>query len=447
MDAQSLEALERALVASPENGSLRAVITRALREAGELERAVAIARGAQAGHFTREEDAAEMSATLLAGGDPAAAIAAAPEGALGDLCRARGFAALGQVDEAQRAYRAAVSANPTLEDRTLAALIPARVVSLPHGRPALRVVDNDATDELDLDRALDPEVSPITFADVGGLTDLKKQIHRRIILPFQKPSLFQRFKRRSGGGILLYGPPGCGKTMMARATAGECSARCFSVSISDVLDMYIGESERKLAALFAKARASAPAILFFDELEALAGSRRFARNNESSKLVSAFLAEMDGFAQNNTGVLVLGATNTPWAVDAAFRRPGRFDRVLFVPPPDREARAAILALHVKGRPGAAELDVDAIAKRTQGYSGADLEAVVDTAADIAIEHSLDRGVEVGITQAMLLQAAEEVKPTTAEWLSTARNHARYADASGHYEDVLRFLEKHAKQGR
>jgi SpoVK/Ycf46/Vps4 family AAA+-type ATPase len=256
--------------------------------------------------------------------------------------------------------------------------------------------------------------------------------------------LFERFKRKSGGGILMFGPPGVGKTMLARATAGECNAEFVSVAISDVLDMYIGESEAKLHAIFERARAKKPTVLFFDEIEALGGKRQYARDSSSSKLVSQFLAEMDGFAQNNAGVLVLGATNVPWAVDSAFRRPGRFDRSFFVPPPDREARRMILDLKLRSRPVAGTLDLDAIAKATSSFSGADLEHVVDTAADLAIAASLSTGVEVPITQAHLQAALRETKPTTVEWLTTARNHARYANEAGQYDEVLEFLDKHGR---
>jgi transitional endoplasmic reticulum ATPase len=249
----------------------------------------------------------------------------------------------------------------------------------------------------------------VTFADVGGLSEVKRQIERRILLPFQKPSLFQRFKKRVGGGILLYGPPGCGKTLLARATAGECKATFFNVAIHDILDMYIGESERKLHAIFDKARSSAPAVLFFDELEALAGKRAHTREATTAKLVSQFLSEMDGFSQNNHGVLILGATNVPWAVDAAFRRPGRFDRVLFVPPPDREAREAILRHLLEDRPADADIDVAAISARTSGFSGADLEHLVESASDEAVEASLDKGVEVPISHQAIIAALRDVK--------------------------------------
>jgi SpoVK/Ycf46/Vps4 family AAA+-type ATPase len=284
----------------------------------------------------------------------------------------------------------------------------------------------------------------VTFAEVGGIDDIKAQIDKRIILPFQKPALFAKFKKRAGGGILLYGPPGCGKTLLARATAGQCNARFLNVAIEDVLDMWIGESERKLHALFEQARSATPAVMFFDELEALAGKREYTREATASKLVSQFLSEMDGFVKNNAGVLILAATNVPWAIDPAFRRPGRFDRVLFVPPPDRAARAAILGILLAGRPTAADVDAAALAARTSGFSGADLENLVDTAADRAIAASLAGNVEVPIDQRHLIAALGEIKPTTLEWLTTARNYARYSNEGGQYDEVLEFLRRHGK---
>ena len=232
--------------------------------------------------------------------------------------------------------------------------------------------------------------------------------------------------------------------MLARATAGECGATFLNVALEDVLDMYIGESERKLHALFERARQTVPSVLFFDEIEALGGKRQYTRESTSSKLVSQFLSEMDGFAKNNSGVLILGATNVPWAVDPAFRRPGRFDRVLFVPPPDRPARAAILKLLLEGRPVEGKIDVDALADKTSGFSGADLENVVETAADSAIERSLAEKTEVPITHPLLVDAVKECKPTTIEWLTSARNYARYANEGGQYDEVLQFLRDHGQ---
>jgi SpoVK/Ycf46/Vps4 family AAA+-type ATPase len=242
----------------------------------------------------------------------------------------------------------------------------------------------------------------------------------------------------------MYGPPGCGKTLLARATAGQCKAQFLNIAIEDVLDMYIGESERKLHALFEKARTSTPAVMFFDEIEALAGKRQYTRESTSSKLVSQFLSEMDGFVQNNAGVLILAASNVPWAIDPAFRRPGRFDRVLFVPPPDKPAREAILKILMNGRPVSDDIDYASFAARTSGFSGADLENLVDTAADRAIAQALEKNAEVPIDHKHMTSALTEIKPTTLEWLTTARNYARYSNEGGQYDEVLDFLKKHGK---
>lgn len=348
----------------------------------------------------------------------------------------------GQRKQAEALYAIVQRMNPALEDNAIANALSGKVVALHAGPRAAPSIANDDTDQDDVVQLLQPAGQRVVFADVGGLDAVKKEIRRRIITPFLKPSLFQRFKRNAGGGILLYGPPGCGKTLLARATAGECGARFYNVAVNDVLDMYIGESERKLHAIFEQARRTAPAVLFFDEIEAIGGKRQHARESTSAKLVSQFLTELDGFAQNNDGVLILGATNVPWAVDAAFRRPGRFDRVLFVPPPDAAARSTILQLLLHERPLATDVDIANITPKTSGFSGADLRNLVDTAADEAIEQSIDSGREQPLRQAHLLAALEQLRPTTLEWLTTARNHARYANQGGQYDAVLEFLDKH-----
>ena len=335
-----LQSLLDALAASPDNKPLRVSVVRLLLDANDHVRARELAIG----------DSPEIV-----------------------ILRARALHALGDRAGSLAAYEQAVGANPTLEDRDLrAALAVTETVHEADGQK-LRVLSNDDTDASEVTRLLEPEPEPVTFAEVGGLDEIKEQIQKRIILPFQKPALFAKFKKKAGGGILMYGPPGCGKTLLARATAGECKATFLNVAIEDVLDMYIGESERKLHAIFEKARSTTPSVLFFDEIEALAGKRQYTRELHASKIVSQFLSEMDGFAKNNSGVLILAASNVPWSIDAAFRRPGRFDRVLFVPPPDRPARASILKIVLSGRPVSDDIDIDAIASRTSGFSGADLE--------------------------------------------------------------------------
>ena len=452
MDEATLGALVEALAAAPGNAALRLAVVRALHAAGDR-RAAEHAEALEPSGLA-PADCALAARVLLDAGRLARARAFALEpvdlrsAGAGELmlARARVHHALGDREAAQEAYELAVRANPTLEDRDLRARLAATVREHagPADGPRLRVVSNDDTDESEVDRLLHPEAQPVTFADVGGLHEIKAQIEKRIILPFQKPSLFAKFKKKAGGGILMYGPPGCGKTLLARATAGQCQATFLNVAIEDVLDMYIGESERKLHALFEKARASTPAVMFFDELEALAGKRQHTREATSSKLVSLFLSEMDGFVKNNAGVLILAASNVPWAIDPAFRRPGRFDRVLFVPPPDRPARAAILRLLLAGRPTASSIDVELLSGRTSQFSGADLENLVDTAADRAIAASLAQNTEVPIDQGHLVAALAEIKPTTIEWLTTARNYARYANEGGQYDEVLDFLKRYGK---
>ncbi|HET9955930.1 MAG TPA: ATP-binding protein, partial [Polyangiaceae bacterium] len=382
MNQDVISALQAALAASPANTKLLVGLLQAIATHTDGDQRNALEREALAeaalGEVPGETDQQVIARALLRQQRAADALALlqgdAPESL---VLRARVLVALDRTEEASSAYRRAVEANATLQDVELERLLRAPVArSGGANQPRLRVISNDDTDQAEVVRLFAAPAPRITFSDVGGLEEVKKQIRRKIVVPFQKPSIFARFKKKVGGGILMYGPPGCGKTLLARATAGECNAEFFNVAISDILDMYIGESERKLHAIFEKVRAKTPAVLFFDELEALAGKRQYSREGMSSKLVSQFLSEMDGFAQNNHGVLVLGATNVPWAVDPAFRRAGRFDRVLFVPPPDMEARFHILSGMMRERPQHG-VDLQAIAKRTSGYSGADLLNIVE----------------------------------------------------------------------
>ncbi|MEY2880037.1 MAG: hypothetical protein RLZZ15_2417, partial [Verrucomicrobiota bacterium] len=235
------------------------------------------------------------------------------------------------------------------------------------------------------------------------------------------------------------GPPGCGKTFLARATAGEVQAGFLAVGISDVLDMWIGSSEKNLHALFEQARSHKPCVLFFDEVDALGANRTDMLKSGGRQIINQFLSELDGVSASNDGVLILAATNAPWHLDPAFRRPGRFDRILFVPPPDLTARAAILRLLLKGKP-VGEIDFEAVAKKTDGFSGADLKALVDLAVEEKLREAMQAGALRPIAGRDLLEAAKRHKPTVRDWFETARNHALYANQSGLYDDILAYLK-------
>jgi len=281
----------------------------------------------------------------------------------------------------------------------------------------------------------------VTFADVGGLEDLKKLIHRKIVLPFHRPELFERYGRRAGGGVLLYGPPGVGKTMIARATAGECELPFFNVRVEDIADKWYGNSEQNLHGAFEQARAHAPCVLFLDELDTLGIARSKLQGSSGARpVVNQLLQELDAIGANNEGLLILAATNTPWDVDDALKRPGRFGRVVFVPPPDEAGRQRILEVLLRDLPRR-EIDPQRLARRTSLFSGADLRALVTAAIDEAIENALDGdGADIPISWEHFEHALKRLRPTTLAWLETARTYVEFADAGGGYEELRVYLE-------
>lgn len=283
------------------------------------------------------------------------------------------------------------------------------------------------------------EKPEIDFDRVGGMESVKEQIRVKIIFPITHAEMFAAYGKKAGGGILMYGPPGCGKTYIARATAGEVKANFIAIGINDVLDMWIGNSERNLHELFEEARRNRPCVLFFDEVDALGASRSDMRQSAGRHLVNQFLSELDGIDASNEGILILGATNAPWHVDSAFRRPGRFDEVLFVPPPDEEARKQVLSIQLDGKP-TQKLDLAKVAARTHGYSGADLGAVVNAAVESKLQLAVRTGNPTPITTKDLLTAVKSVRPSTTEWFATAKNHAIYSNQGGTYDDILDYLK-------
>jgi ATP-dependent 26S proteasome regulatory subunit len=353
------------------------------------------------------------------------------------LLHAQLLEGIGEIDQAVTQYRHAVELDRAVADMEFADRLgigadetQSEVVE---GKVRASYGDEPPT----VSRAI--ERPKATFQDVGGMEKVKEEIRMKIIYPLTHPELYKAYGKPIGGGILMYGPPGCGKTYLARATAGEIKAGFIAVGINDVLDMWIGNSERNLHELFEQARSHTPCVLFFDEVDALGASRGDMRHHAGRQLINQFLAEMDGVKTSNEGVLILAATNAPWHLDSAFRRPGRFDRILFVPPPDASARAAILRLHCRGKP-IEDLDYDHLSKKTDNFSGADLKAVLDVAIEKKLAEALKAGGPKPLTTKDLVSAAGSLKPTTKEWFATARNYALYSNQGGIYDDILQYLK-------
>lgn len=286
----------------------------------------------------------------------------------------------------------------------------------------------------------DVEQAGITLGDVAGMQQVKERLNISFLMPMRNPELRRLYGKSLRGGLMLYGPPGCGKTFIARAVAGELGARFYPVALTDVLDPCIGMSERKLHAVFETARRNAPCVLFLDEVDAIGFKRSDSRGSGLRTVVQSLLAELDGAEENNEGVFVLAATNAPWDVDSALKRPGRLDRMLLVLPPDAAAREAVLRLHLRERP-IEKVDVTRLAARTEGWSGADLAHVCESAAERAMADSVRSGEVRSIRQADLEQAIREIRPSTGAWLELARNVVLFANESGVYDDLLAYLKQ------
>jgi transitional endoplasmic reticulum ATPase len=435
-----LRALREAVRIAPDDASLRRLLGDALLQAGAAEEAEAEFRAVL--RLDPEDAAARLGLVqaFRAQQKLSAALVVLEEetragrgGTEVQLLLARLLLETGETGRARQAYEAAVAANPAAADVELAA----RLGGVRTG-PAAEREPAGADQGGDTDGVVHVERPGVGFKDVGGMDALKEQIGLKIIHPLKHPEMYRAYGRPIGGGILMYGPPGCGKTHLARATAGEVDATFISVGIHEVLDMWIGQSERNLAELFKQARDQAPCVLFFDEVDALASRRSDFRTSAGRPLINQFLSELDGIDGGNDGLLVLAATNAPWHLDPAFRRPGRFDRVLFVPPPDVPARAAILEILTRGKP-ADRLDFDKVARKTDGFSGADLKAVLDLAIEGKLTDAIRTGRAAPITTDDLLKGAKNVRPSTREWFATARNYVMYANEGGLYDDVKPWL--------
>lgn len=445
-DDEALRSLRAAALESPANVPIRqllgdALLLRGLAAEAEREYRDALALAPDhaavklglARAFAAQEKhshALALVETLVGGSDPNARAL---------VLHAQLLAGIGEIAMAVKQYQRGVAKDRLAADPVLAARLGIDATeddaSVVDGRVRASWEGGEGDDDAP---AIEVERSSISFKDVGGMDKLKEEIELKIIHPLTHRDLYAAYGKRAGGGILMYGPPGCGKTHLARATAGEIRAGFIAVGIHEVLDMWIGNSEKNLHGIFEQARRNRPCVLFFDEVDALGASRSDMRQSAGRHLINQFLAELDGATADNEGVLVLGATNAPWHLDSAFRRPGRFDRILFVPPPDAAARAAILRLQCAGKPQDG-VDFDAVAKKTDAFSGADLKAVVDQAVEAKLREAMKAGIPTPLRTKDLLAAAGGLRPTTKEWFASARNHALYANQGGLYDDILKYL--------
>ncbi|NMD72072.1 ATP-binding protein [Bacillus sp. DNRA2] len=303
-------------------------------------------------------------------------------------------------------------------------------------RDKLKVISYDK----EQNKIIELEQKRETFADVGGLENVKKKIKVDFIMPIQSPEIFKAFGKEVGGGLLFYGPPGCGKTFLAQAVAGEINAQFLHLDLQAILSKWSGEAEQNLHEFFEDARRRTPCVLFIDELDALGGNRQKLSAHHDRMLVNQLLIELDGSVSNNEGIYVIGATNTPWYLDPALRRPGRFNSLIFLPPPDIEERKAILKIKTNEKPQE-ELQLELVAKFTDHFSGADLEYLVKDAIDSAITRSFETGEIQPLTNQDLLVAMEKRKPTTLEWFATAKSYALFSDVNHEYQDVLDYIHQ------
>ena len=285
------------------------------------------------------------------------------------------------------------------------------------------------------------EKTGITFKDIGGLDALKEEIRLKVIEPMKHPDVFKKYGKKVGGGILMYGPPGCGKSLIAEATANEANAAFFHIKASDLKSKYVGETEQNIAKLFSEARERQPSIIFFDEFEVLGGER--SRSDPYTRqAVSQLLTEMDGVGSKDQQILLLAATNEPWNIDLALRRSGRFGETIFVPPPDEEARRWILKKQLRDKPmeNDMHLHLAELVATSANRSGADIRAIGDKATEYALKDFLRTKRERPISTEDLRRASAEQQSTVIPWFLMAAAAIEERGLETQFPEILRWAQ-------
>ncbi|RLE77474.1 MAG: AAA family ATPase, partial [Thermoprotei archaeon] len=286
-------------------------------------------------------------------------------------------------------------------------------------------------------------VPKITYEDIGDLEEAKQRIREIVELPLKHPELFRRLGIEPPKGVLLHGPPGCGKTLLAKAVANEAGAYFIAINGPEIMSKFYGESEARLREIFKEAEENAPAIIFIDEIDAIAPKREEVTGEVEKRVVAQLLTLMDGLRERGN-VIVIAATNRPDAVDPALRRPGRFDREIAIGMPDKRARKEILLVHTRNMPLADDVNLDEVAEMTHGYTGADLAALCREAAMAALRRAISKGMidlekptipaevleQLQVTRADFMEALKYVQPSVLREVIVEVPEVRWSDIGG-----------------